>query len=139
MSSAAGGASAAVVSGGSSSDAPVDQSEIIRVFQNMMSQKEQLTAKISELAVEHAEYKRVAESLKTMDGGRRCYQLLNGVLVERTVGEVAPSVAENRDSLDQVVKSMHERLGKLVEEMKVYQQRFNRASNARDIDPRRLA
>jgi prefoldin subunit 2 len=115
--------------GGSSSAAPsnVDQGEVIRVFQNMMGQREQLTSKISELTVEHAEYKRVAETLKTMDGARRCHQLLNGVLVERTVGEVVPSVTENRDMLDQVVKSMTERLSKLIDEMKAYQQKFNRA------------
>ena len=113
---------------GGASTATPSQDEVIRTFQQMMGQREQLTSKISELTVEHAEYKRVAETLKTMDGARRCHQLLNGVLVERTVGEVVPSVTENRDMLDQVVKSMTERLAKLIEEMKAYQQKFNRAS-----------
>ncbi len=34
-----------------------------------------------------------------MDGGRRCYQLINNVLVERTLGEVTPIVETNRDSV----------------------------------------
>lgn len=124
MSEAAGGS-------GASSDAPADQAEIIRVFQSMMAQKEQLSSKISELTVEHAEYKRVADTLKPMDGARRCFQLLNGVLVEKTIDEVAPSVAANRDSLESVVKGMHERLAKLLEEMKAYQAKFNCACSVR--------
>jgi prefoldin subunit 5 len=121
-------AEVARASGGAPSGAAApDNSEIIRTFQAMMSQKEALSTKISELTVEHAEYKRVAETLKPMDASRRCFQLLNGTLVEKTIGEVAPDVGANRDSLEQVVKGMHERLNKLVADMKDYQQKFNRA------------
>lgn len=109
------------------SAAPADNQEIIRVFQAMMSQREAMTAKISELTVEQAEYKRVADTLKPMDGARRCYQLINGTLVEKTLAEVTPEVVANRDALAEVLKGMTERLTKLNTEMKEYQAKFNRA------------
>lgn len=109
------------------SAAPVDNQEIIRVFQAMMSNREAMTAKISELTVEQAEYKRVADTLKPMDGARRCYQLINGTLVEKTLAEVTPEVVANRDALAEVLKAMTERLTKLNTEMKEYQAKFNRA------------
>lgn len=103
-----------------------DSQEIVRVFQSMMSNRESLTAKIAELTVEQAEYKRVADTIKPMDGARRCYQLINGTLVEKVLSEVVPEVNANRDALAEVLKGMTERLSKLVIEMKEYQTKFNR-------------
>lgn len=34
-----------------------------------------------------------------MDGGRKCYQLINQVLVERTLEEVVPIVEANLDGV----------------------------------------
>jgi len=41
----------------------------------------------------------VAETIRPLEGGRKCFQLINGVLVERVVSEVLPIVDQNRDSV----------------------------------------
>lgn len=38
----------------------------------------------------------------TLFAARRCFRLIGGVLVERTVGEVAPAVKRNKESLAEV-------------------------------------
>jgi hypothetical protein len=62
-----------------------------------------------------------------MDKGRKAFQLINSVLVERTVGEVLPIVQENRDSILQVKDSIEGGLNKLVAEIKEFSAKYNSA------------
>ena len=41
----------------------------------------------------------VEETLTPLDPSRRAFRLVGGVLVERTVGEVLPNVAQNRSNV----------------------------------------
>ena len=41
----------------------------------------------------------VIETLSKTDEGRRCFRMVGGVLVERTVKEVLPAVADKRDNV----------------------------------------
>lgn len=41
----------------------------------------------------------VSETIRPLDAGRKCFHLINGVLVERTVGDVLPVVDQNRESV----------------------------------------
>jgi prefoldin subunit 2 len=52
----------------------------------------------------------VEETLKPMGPDRRAFRLVGGVLVERTVKEVLPSVIQNRENLEQVLSSMQQHL-----------------------------
>lgn len=52
--------------------------------------------KITELSAEIAEHELVLKTLAPMDAKRKCFRLVNDVLVERSVGEVMPAVQKNR-------------------------------------------
>jgi prefoldin subunit 2 len=41
----------------------------------------------------------VIDAVSGLDAGRRCYRLVGGVLVERTVGEVLPAVRKNLEGV----------------------------------------
>lgn len=43
-----------------------------------------------------------------MDPKRKCFRLIGGVLVERTVEEVLPAVQKNREGLTQVIGKITE-------------------------------
>ena len=45
----------------------------------------------------------VLETLESKEAGRKAYRLVGNVLVERTVGEVLPSVKQNQAGLKQVL------------------------------------
>lgn len=38
----------------------------------------------------------VIEALKNVDSSRKCFRMIGGVLVERTVGDVLPALENNR-------------------------------------------
>lgn len=48
----------------------------------------------------------VIETLEPLSADRKCFRLVNGVLVERTVGDVVPSLKTNADGLKQVLDEM---------------------------------
>ena len=45
----------------------------------------------------------VIETLKDVDDERRCFRLVGGVLVERTVKDVLPALVNNKDQVSNVI------------------------------------
>ena len=48
----------------------------------------------------------VIETLEPLPQDRKCFRMVNGVLVERTVQDVLPSLKTNSDGLKQVIEEM---------------------------------
>ncbi|CAM9446823.1 unnamed protein product [Discosporangium mesarthrocarpum] len=78
----------------------------------MLNEVSQMRRKISELDQEMGEHQLVIDTLQPMEQSRRAFRLVGGVLVERTVGEVLPTVQENQKGIKQVL----DHLGKSLEE-----------------------
>ena len=57
------------------------------------------------------------ESLEPVEPGRKCFRLVNGVLVERSVGEVVPAVRTNAEGLKGVLEGLLKEYKKKQEEM----------------------
>ena len=47
-------------------------------------------------------YRVVADNLKTVDSDRKCYRMVGGVLIERTVKDVLPDLITNTDQVRSV-------------------------------------
>jgi prefoldin subunit 2 len=69
--------------------------EIVNQFNAKRSDLQRLATKVTELETDADEHLLVIENLKSMESGRKCFRLMNGVLVERVVGEVLPELVEN--------------------------------------------
>lgn len=67
----------------------------------------------------------VEDALKPLDKNRRAFRLVGGVLVERTVGEVLPSVSSNRANLEGVVDNMRKTLEEKQKEMFIWKNKYN--------------
>lgn len=48
----------------------------------------------------------MVETLTPLPSERKCFRMINGVLVERTVGEVLPTLQTNADGLREVMESL---------------------------------
>jgi|APGre2960657444_1045066.scaffolds.fasta_scaffold25517_2 chaperonin cofactor prefoldin len=81
---------------------------IVERFRVMKTEAEALWAKITELDLERTEHELVLQTLKPLDAQRRCFRLVGGVLVERTVAEVAPAVTRNKEEIE-AVRGAHTR------------------------------
>lgn len=48
----------------------------------------------------------VLDTLTPLDGERKCFRMINGVLVERTVKDVLPALQTNADGLKKVLEDL---------------------------------
>lgn len=48
----------------------------------------------------------VLETLDPLPGDRKCFRMINGVLVERTVDDVVPALKTNAEGLKQVLDEL---------------------------------
>lgn len=55
----------------------------------------ELINKISELEQEAKEHQLVLEAFKAVEPSRKCFRMIGGILVERTVEDIKPSLEEN--------------------------------------------
>lgn len=51
-------------------------------------------------------FRLVIETLDPLAADRKCFRMVNGVLVERTVQDVLPTLKTNSDGLKQVLEDM---------------------------------
>jgi len=102
-----------------------EQHAVIQAFQQMRNEQRSMVNKIMELEHELAEHKTVLSTLKEVSPERKCFRVIGGVLVERTVGEVMPAVASNRDQLEKLIASLNETLVKKGKELTEYREKHD--------------
>jgi chaperonin cofactor prefoldin len=79
-----------------------NEKAIVGRFQEMRAELTQIWNKITELDMERNEHTLVLNAILPLDATRKCFRLIGGVLVERTVGEVLPAVQRNKDGIEKV-------------------------------------
>lgn len=67
----------------------------------------------------------VIESLTPLPADRKCFRLINGVLVERTVKEVLPALKTNSDGLKQVLDELMKQYKSKQDEMDKWKKKNN--------------
>mmetsp|Transcript_4130 Transcript_4130/g.7722 ORF Transcript_4130/g.7722 Transcript_4130/m.7722 type:complete len:124 (+) Transcript_4130:87-458(+) len=103
----------------------ITQQQIIQTYKHMESECRQFVTKISELEQERNEHDLVIKTLKPLPNGRKAFRLVGGVLVERTVESVLPSVVMNRENLVMVLTNLNEMLEKRSKETIEWKQKYN--------------
>ncbi len=60
-----------------------------------------------------------------MDGDRKCFRMIGGVLVERTVKEVTPALTSNSEKLGKLIETLEKQLKEKGEEINGYMEKHN--------------
>ncbi len=55
---------------------------------------------------DHHEHELVLSAMVALEPTRKCFRLVGGVLVERTVAEVHPAVTSNKEKIKSVIESL---------------------------------
>lgn len=90
----------------------------------MRSELNQLYSKINELEQELNEHNLVINAISPLDPGRKCFRMIGGVLVERTVAEVLPAVTRNKEGLQEVITRLMEALEKKTKEFAAFEAKY---------------
>ncbi|TPX48760.1 hypothetical protein SeMB42_g00327 [Synchytrium endobioticum] len=74
----------------------------------LKSDLEALATKMGELEQERDEHQLVLDTISPMDPGRKCFRLVGGVLVERTIRDVVPAVTTNMEGIKQIIGQLQQ-------------------------------
>ncbi|KAK7924872.1 prefoldin subunit 2 [Apiospora marii] len=85
---------------------PKQQQQLQTQYGNYKNALQQLAQKIGDVEQEAEEHKLVLETLTPLPQDRKCFRMINGVLVERTVQDVVPALKTNAEGLKQVLDEL---------------------------------
>ncbi|KAL1919026.1 uncharacterized protein VTP21DRAFT_2407 [Calcarisporiella thermophila] len=99
--------------------------EVTVQFNLMKQELQNLAQKIGELEAESDEHKLVIDTISPLQTDRKCFRLIGGVLVERTVGEVLPALKTNHEGIKNVMNQLLQTYKKKEEEFVAFQKKHN--------------
>lgn len=79
-----------------------NERDIINRFQELKQELNTLASKYNDVENQAQEHESVIKTLTPLEGRRKCFRLIGGVLVERTVAEVLPAVKNNNEQIRMV-------------------------------------
>eukprot|EP00735_Rhodelphis_limneticus_P000884 TRINITY_DN11416_c0_g1::TRINITY_DN11416_c0_g1_i1::g.26448::m.26448 TRINITY_DN11416_c0_g1::TRINITY_DN11416_c0_g1_i1::g.26448 ORF type:complete len:148 (-),score=37.92,sp/B0BN18/PFD2_RAT/45.52/6e-27,Prefoldin_2/PF01920.15/5.3e-21,Gp-FAR-1/PF05823.7/0.047,Gp-FAR-1/PF05823.7/5.8,IncA/PF04156.9/0.69,IncA/PF04156.9/2.2,DUF3552/PF12072.3/1.2e+02,DUF3552/PF12072.3/0.055,GLE1/PF07817.8/19,GLE1/PF07817.8/1.3,Tho2/PF11262.3/2,Tho2/PF11262.3/20,TMCO5/PF14992.1/0.48,TMCO5/PF14992.1/35 TRINITY_DN11416_c0_g1_i len=82
--------------------------EEVQKLQNLTQECKLITQKIAELESDYVEHSLVIDAIKDLDPERKCFRMVGGVLMERTVKEVLPAVIKNREGIKQLMEKFED-------------------------------
>ncbi|THZ18642.1 hypothetical protein D6C89_08162 [Aureobasidium pullulans] len=82
------------------------QQELQAQYSGYKETLQAIAQKIGDVETEAEEHKLVLETLEPLPGDRKCFRMINGVLVERTVQDVLPQLKTNADGLKKVLEDL---------------------------------
>ena len=85
---------------------PQQNEQVINHFKKMTAEKNQLQSKVIELQQDHREHSLVLETLTPLDGSRKAWRKVGGVLVERDVEHCRKAVAANLDAIAKLIEEL---------------------------------
>ncbi|NXM07452.1 PFD2 protein, partial [Tyrannus savana] len=67
----------------------------------------------------------VIETLREVDPTRKCFRMVGGVLVERTVKEVLPALESNKEQISKLIEALAQQLQAKGRELNEFRERHN--------------
>ncbi|XP_074518046.1 prefoldin subunit 2 [Halichoeres trimaculatus] len=111
-------------SGGGKQSGPSAE-QVVATFQKMRQEQRTMASKAAEMEMEINEHSLVIDTLKDVDPSRKCFRLVGGVLVERTVKEVLPALESNKEQITKIVESINTQMQSKGRELTEYRERYN--------------
>ncbi|KAK3940065.1 putative prefoldin subunit 2 [Diplogelasinospora grovesii] len=101
------------------------QQELQLQYSTYKNTLQQIAQKIGDVEQEAEEHKLVLETLEPLPGDRKCFRMINGVLVERTVKDVVPALQTNAEGLRKVLEDLIKQYKSKQDELEKWKKKNN--------------
>ncbi|DBB16695.1 hypothetical protein WJX82_008283 [Trebouxia sp. C0006] len=98
--------------------------DIINRFQELKQELNALSSKFNDIDNQAQEHDSVFKALTPLDSNRKCFRLIGGVLVERTVAEVLPAVKGNGEQIRMIATSLEKQTRAKEKELVDFQEKY---------------
>jgi len=108
--------------------APLTTQDIQQNYNRLQNELQSLASKIGELEQEAEEHGLVLATLDEAladEPDRKCFRLVGGVLVERTVKDVVPALQTNKEGILKVIASLAEQYKGKEDEFESFKREYN--------------
>ncbi|KAK7909922.1 hypothetical protein WMY93_014606 [Mugilogobius chulae] len=112
-------------SSGSGKQSGLTPEQVVSTFQRMRQEQRSMASKAAELEMEINEHSLVIDTLKDVDPSRKCFRLVGGVLVERTVKEVLPALENNKEQISKIIETINTQMQTKGRELTEYREKYN--------------
>ncbi|XP_030285975.1 prefoldin subunit 2 [Sparus aurata] len=99
--------------------------QVVATFQRMRQEQRSMASKAAEFEMDINEHSLVIETLKDVDPSRKCFRLVGGVLVERTVKEVLPALESHKEQISKIIETINTQMQSKGRELTEYRERYN--------------
>ncbi|XP_031949200.1 prefoldin subunit 2 [Corvus moneduloides] len=99
--------------------------QVVSRFNRLRQDQRGLASKAAELELELNEHSLVIETLREVDPTRKCFRMVGGVLVERTVKEVLPALESNKEQISKLIEALAQQLQAKGRELTEFRERHN--------------
>ncbi|KAG4106118.1 Prefoldin beta-like protein [Neocallimastix lanati (nom. inval.)] len=106
------------------SEQKLTDQEIVAKFQSLKQELQSISTKVGELETEKDEHELVIQTLKPLNSDRKCFRLIHGVLVERTIKDVLPAVENNLVGINAIISQLVQTYKKKEEELLDFQKKY---------------
>ncbi|XP_010525193.1 PREDICTED: probable prefoldin subunit 2 isoform X2 [Tarenaya hassleriana] len=103
---------------------PPNEQAVANIYTAMRSELSQIYSNITELEMQVSEHTLVINAIQPLDPSRKCFRMIGGVLVQRTIKEVLPAVQRNKEGLEEVVKKLYETLEKKKKDLSEFEAKY---------------
>ncbi|XP_013630067.1 PREDICTED: probable prefoldin subunit 2 [Brassica oleracea var. oleracea] len=103
---------------------PPNEQAILNIYESMRSELSQIYSNLTDLEMQVSEHSLVVNAIQPLDQSRKCFRMIGGVLVERTIKEVLPAVHRNKEGLEEVVRKLYETLEKKKKDMTEFEGKY---------------
>ncbi|ERS97981.1 hypothetical protein HMPREF1624_06153 [Sporothrix schenckii ATCC 58251] len=118
--------SAAAASPASAQPASAKRQQDLQVqYTNYKNALQQIAQKIGDVEQEADEHKLVLETLEPLPADRKCFRMINGVLIERTVKDVIPALKTNAEGLSKVLDDLVKQYKSRQEDLEKWKKKNN--------------
>ncbi|KAF2201448.1 Prefoldin beta-like protein [Delitschia confertaspora ATCC 74209] len=101
------------------------QQELQNTYSTYKNTLQTIASKIGDIEQETEEHKLVLETLEPLPGDRKCFRMINGVLVERTVKDVVPVLKTNSEGLKKAMEELVKQYKSKQDEMEKWKKKNN--------------
>ncbi|AEE76644.1 putative prefoldin subunit 2 [Arabidopsis thaliana] len=103
---------------------PPNEQAVLNMYEGKRSELSQIYSNITDLEMQVSEHSLVINAIQPLDQSRKCFRMIGGVLVERTIKEVLPAVQRNKDGLEEVVRKLYETLEKKKKDLTEFEAKY---------------
>ncbi|RUS32569.1 Prefoldin beta-like protein [Jimgerdemannia flammicorona] len=101
------------------------ETEIMNTYNQYKSELQSLAQKVGELEAEVEEHKLVIDTIAPLNSDRKCFRMVGGVLVERTVKDVLPALKTNYEGINSVIQQFLQSYKRKEDEFVAFQKKYN--------------